>query len=862
MALVDLIYIIIIVPVRSLSFDNLMGDDRLDLLTLYYFNSQPHCAPEIELFNYTRSARRAVNYVLTETADDALYAWRIIPIMLYGCSVQEELRGPVLTKTLQEIKANASMSDGYSVLLGPPLINDCDMVSQWIIAGDPRGTKMNQLYQISYRCYIFGSTSDFATFPIDSTKGTHFYPPINAVSVTVPWHTFIKAIATFLLTSEWNRIAIFVDYNTINFDVSMLLQSASLTLSTTKLRQHMHIRADKSICIDMNFTELIYPLEESLDVILILGNAKLAVSFLWQIQNLTRIKEGRIAIIHVNLGDMYAYDSLVSWKAALAERASTLTAGLSLILFTALPINAKYEEDSYIYDEEINLSMAHAAAFAMRMAQMNNLMKGGDVPTQLGFFDSLHLMEVFRVPTLPGLDFFYKHDSGIDILGLFDMLLFTLKQDITNMTKYEIELKKPSDMFQLNYLIRYPYILPQTLKPISWPGDGKGPMQTSCLITRCGFDKLWLSPELLRDEELATVGTKPGDVYAFSLIMYEIFYFWKPYSHAQMSTENVIQRVKTGESPPFRPQMSKKELPPEYRDILECCWLENPSLRPTFRAIRDRIRELTKRKKLNIIEHMLEKLDKYSNKLELEVEKRKEELEIEKKKNEQLVCRMLPLCVAEALKDGITVAPEMYDEVSIYFSDIVGFTSIAAMSTPMEVVNLLNDLYTLFDSAIAKYDVYKVETIGDAYMIASGLPVRNGRRHASEVALTALDLLSVCGTFKIRHLPQVPLRVRIGLHSGPCVAGVVGLIMPRYCVFGDTVNQAQKMESSGAAFRIHVSQRMKDALEEIGGYHTEFHGIIEFEGGIATNGYWLIGCDIFTKSLPEPPPVIKLVNLP
>lgn len=130
------------------------------------------------------------------------------------------------------------------------------------------------------------------------------------------------------------------------------------------------------------------------------------------------------------------------------------------------------------------------------------------------------------------------------------------------------------------------------------------------------------------------------------------------------------------------------------------------------------------------------------------------------------MCLSIYRCVAEALKDGITAAPEMYDEVSIYFSDIVGFTSIAAMSTPMEVVNLLNDLYTLFDSTIAKYDVYKVETIGDAYMVASGLPVRNGRRHANEVALTALDLLSVCGTFKIRHLPQVPLRVRIGLHSG------------------------------------------------------------------------------------------------
>nr|VZI31602.1 unnamed protein product [Spirometra erinaceieuropaei] len=120
----------------------------------------------------------------------------------------------------------------------------------------------------------------------------------------------------------------------------------------------------------------------------------------------------------------------------------------------------------------------------------------------------------------------------------------------------------------------------------------------------------------------------------------------------------------------------------------------------------------------------------------------------------------------KALIAGNTVAPEAFDEVTIYFSDIVGFTAISAWSTPLQIVDLLNALYSTFDTTIAKFDVYKVETIGDAYMVASGLPIRNGRRHAGEIATMALELLSVVGTFVIPHMPQIPILLRIGIHSG------------------------------------------------------------------------------------------------
>uniref|UniRef100_A0A8D0EW88 Guanylate cyclase 2C n=1 Tax=Strix occidentalis caurina TaxID=311401 RepID=A0A8D0EW88_STROC len=115
----------------------------------------------------------------------------------------------------------------------------------------------------------------------------------------------------------------------------------------------------------------------------------------------------------------------------------------------------------------------------------------------------------------------------------------------------------------------------------------------------------------------------------------------------------------------------------------------------------------------------------------------------------------------------------------------------------MEVVDMLNDIYKNFDHILDHHDVYKVETIGDAYMVVSGLPKRNGNRHAVDISMMALDILSFMGSFELRHLPDLPVWIRIGIHSGPCAAGVVGIKMPRYCLFGDTVNTASRMESTG-----------------------------------------------------------------
>ncbi|VDM17259.1 unnamed protein product [Hydatigera taeniaeformis] len=923
-------------------------------LAIYALTPDPLFSPEMTLFNFTHSVAAAVSYAnsLMPIKNKIVFLdvskHRRIP----GSSVSVSSRACRIYKILQHLQKTAFHSTGFNVLLGPPLDSDCNLVREWIRLGDPEGTQRVQLYQISYFCQMFGFFAYFVNHLADSSRGS-LTTPIAAVSVVVQRKVILQGIVIYLLNRGWKRAALFYDVSTTNLDIPETWGSVPLNVRLSRKRQNVP-ELLTSVCIESvtNFSSFFRPFEDHIDVALILAKPSVAIEFVASIQNLTRIREGRIALIQVDPKDMLAYDALDKWRWHLSKIGPTFAAGRSLIILTALPKGTVYEEKSIAHNEQINLQIASGAALAMRLVQIHLQEGGGNLSSSTDFFGPMRTKAPVLVPTLPNITFRYQfHDDNV-IQGSFDLLIFALRPNVTGVVDSELHQANFNDVFNLIDIIHYPPILPQRKSEMVWPGDGQGPKRTYCLIAPCDFvseeifsrsinsafgfsafpkdvisnksitldwdfklslmtdmvrgmdylhgtslkahgrlkstncvvssrwtlkitdfgipkiydltgscslmkleEKLWTSPELLRDEEAALLGTKPADVYAFAIIMHEVFCQTKPYGPRDIPVEEILKRVVEEGSHPFRPQLPTTGIPPAYKDILERAWSENPSLRPTFKELNREIEQITKGKKMNIVEHMFKMMENYSSWLEQQVKTRMEELSAEKKRKDLLVRRMLPPVVAEALKAGIAVAPETYDEVSIYISDIVGFTTISAMSTPLQVVNLLNDLYTLFDKTIANYDVYKVETIGDAYMVASGLPIRNGRRHAGEVATMALDLLSGCGTFTIKHLPEVPLRIRIGLHSGPCVAGVVGLTMPRYCLFGDTVNRALKMESSGAAFRIHISEKTKEILDEVGGYHVEYRGSAEFEGGAKTKTYWLSSSDNFHKPLPSPPPL-------
>ena len=176
-------------------------------------------------------------------------------------------------------------------------------------------------------------------------------------------------------------------------------------------------------------------------------------------------------------------------------------------------------------------------------------------------------------------------------------------------------------------------------------------------------------------------------------------------------------------------------------------------------------------------------------------------LRLEKDKSEKLLLNVLPRQIADSLRENEKSIAERYDSVSILFADAVGFTPLSESMEPEEMVEMLNNIFSHFDGLVDQYRVEKIRTIGDNYMVVAGAP---GRRsdHASVLASMALDMMSF--TEELAATTEPHLRFRIGINSGPVVAGVIGTTKFQYDVWGDAVNTASRMESHGIPGRIQV----------------------------------------------------------
>ncbi|CAB9502908.1 activated protein kinase catalytic subunit alpha-1 [Seminavis robusta] len=297
----------------------------------------------------------------------------------------------------------------------------------------------------------------------------------------------------------------------------------------------------------------------------------------------------------------------------------------------------------------------------------------------------------------------------------------------------------------------------------------------------------YMAPEYLRGK---TDYNTSCDIYALGIILYEIYARKTPYEGE--NPRQVLRKV-------CDPRVNKRPLipdtcPPKILEIMKKCWSQDPFFRPQAKDLDMLFMDMTMQDAEPLsVGATHGRIDRPTG---------------------DMLYQVFPSHIADALKAGEKVEPETHDNVTIVFSDIVHFTDISASLSPLKVSNLLDRLYLSFDSLARQHKVFKVETIGDAYMGVTNLGGAMESDHVKAIAEFAMDAVEAAGLILIDEddPKRGYVRIRVGLHTGPVVSNVIGSLNPRYGLFGDTVNVASRMESNSISRRIQCSEKSAKLL--------------------------------------------------
>ncbi|OQV20781.1 Atrial natriuretic peptide receptor 1 [Hypsibius exemplaris] len=352
------------------------------------------------------------------------------------------------------------------------------------------------------------------------------------------------------------------------------------------------------------------------------------------------------------------------------------------------------------------------------------------------------------------------------------------------------------------------------------------------LDLRAGYDNyFWTAPEVLR----GSLPDAESDIYSFAIIVYQILAARSdPYDNDQFSAqEREILQTTCGHRATyaeFVPTHFAHELTQVHK-IISDGWAEDPAARPGAHSVRKALDQAMLTVGLDGSRSLFDALW-----VSAEVYCLKNLEELLEQRTEQADGRTWTLL---NMISGEMLAQKYFEQATVFFSDLVGFIDFVDRSSPITVLEFLHLVYSRFDDILTNYDVYKVETIGDSYMVASGLPIRNGQEHIREICRMALALQKIFPRlYSSNDGDDQKLSLRIGIHTGPVAAGVVGQKTPRYCLFGDTVNTSSRMESHGLPGRIHCSEPVA-ALAESLGFLMKPRGEIRIKGKGDVLTFWL-----------------------
>ncbi|XP_055347746.1 atrial natriuretic peptide receptor 1-like [Paramacrobiotus metropolitanus] len=270
--------------------------------------------------------------------------------------------------------------------------------------------------------------------------------------------------------------------------------------------------------------------------------------------------------------------------------------------------------------------------------------------------------------------------------------------------------------------------------------------------------------------------------------------------------------------------------------VIELCRHPDPAKRPTIGQIVKSTDKVLKNSG-KFLDKLFRRLEDYAQQLEQAVASRTQMLKLETERCDALLSEMLPRYILIQLRIGHIIHPQMFQSVTFTFTYVTGFDEFIRRcnDSPLDIVLFLGAMFTNFDRIIGKCDCYKVETVNDSCLVASGLPIENEGQHVAIIARLTLELRNAF----LHSLMTNQQSLQCGIHTGPCAAGVIGTARPRYCVFGDSVNMTSRLASSSQSGKIHVSGAAAKMLEEDGSFKIHERGLTFLKGIGDTKTYWL-----------------------